>query len=94
MISVIRILLLATLSFFSVACSSHGEKKDINSDVSDLVMCEEPRPQVCTNEYNPVCANYNDGSKKTGSTGCTSCSDPEVVGYVMGVCKNIYMNNK
>jgi len=53
---------------------------------AELIICEEPRPQICTHEYNPVCAKMKDGSTKTGSTGCTSCSDTEVVGYKMGAC--------
>jgi len=53
---------------------------------ADLIICEEPRPQICTREYNPVCATMKDGTTRTDSTGCTSCSDPKVVGYKMGAC--------
>ena len=52
----------------------------------DLRMCLEKRPQICTNEYNPVCATLADGTTQTRATGCTACSDPEVVGWVMGEC--------
>ena len=52
----------------------------------DIILCEEPRPQICTKEYNPVCARLKDGSTRTGATGCTSCSDSEVTGYTMGAC--------
>ena len=78
----------ACLSLLLVACATTSEEKnDINEPGAlDLILCEEPRPQICTREYNPVCATLKDGATKTGSTGCTSCSDPEVVGYKMGAC--------
>lgn len=52
----------------------------------DLELCTDPRPQMCTREYNPVCATLADGSTKTYATGCTACSDPAVTGWVMGAC--------
>ena len=89
MLNVLRLFLLVSLSLSSIACAtSSGEKNKIDYEPGalDLIICEEPRPQICTREYNPVCATLKDGSTKTGSTGCTSCSDPEVVGYKMGAC--------
>ncbi len=88
MLKVINCFSLACLSLLLVACATTSEEKnDINEPGAlDLILCEEPRPQVCTREYNPVCATLKNGSLKTGSTGCTSCSDPEVVGYKMGAC--------
>lgn len=52
-----------------------------------LTACPETRPEVCTQEYKPVCAQRKDGSHKTYSNGCSSCSDAEVVGYKAGACK-------
>ena len=49
-------------------------------------VCNEPRPQVCTREYRPVCAKLEDGSRKTYGNGCTACSDPKVMGYVDKAC--------
>ena len=87
MLRVTYVLLLAALSLLSVSCATYDEKNDMNEPGAlDLILCEEPRPQICTREYNPVCGSFKDGSTKTGSTGCTSCSDPEVVGYIMGAC--------
>lgn len=87
MAKITQILLAVLLCFFSVACSSYGEKEDINEPGAlDLILCEEPRPQICTNEYNPVCARLKDGDTRTDATGCTACSDPQVSGYEMGAC--------
>ena len=87
MLNIFRITLLMSLSLSLFACASYSEKNDINEPGAlDLILCEEPRPQVCTREYDPVCGTLKDGSTTTGSTGCTSCSDPNVVGYKMGAC--------
>jgi hypothetical protein len=51
------------------------------------VACPEPRPQVCTQDYRPVCAMMHDGSFKTYSNGCSACSDPAVTGYREGACE-------
>jgi hypothetical protein len=62
-----------------------------------MVACTDPRPQVCTMEYAPVCATRDTGvrcitapcpssEQKTFSTACTACSDPKVSGWVKGAC--------
>ena len=91
----LRILLPISLSLLSVSCASYSEKNEINNEPGalDLILCEEPRPEICTREYNPVCGTLLDGSTKTGSTGCTSCSDPEVKGYKMGACEEEVVSN-
>ena len=61
-------------------------EEESNIGVDDLVICTEPRPQICTMDYKPVCGQLQDGSFKTYSNGCGSCSDPEVVGYREGEC--------
>jgi len=87
MLRVIHILLLAALSQLSISCASYGEKNDINEPGAlDLILCEEPRPQICTREYKPVCATLQDGSSKAYATGCTSCSDSSVKSYQPGEC--------
>ncbi len=86
MININKIISLLLMSLLISACAAYSEKSAAPS-TSELIACEEPRPEVCTNEYNPVCASYKDGSKKTGATGCTSCADHEVTGYTMGACK-------
>lgn len=63
----------------------------------DAVACSDPRPQACTREYRPVCAERDNGvrcvtapcnstERKTYSNGCTACSDPLVYSHVPGAC--------
>lgn len=87
MMRIMKIWLLAVLGLWLMACASSDEKNDINEPgATDVILCEEPRPQVCTREYNPVCGTLKDGSEVTGSTACTSCSNTDVVSYRMGAC--------
>jgi len=84
-----RLFLLVSVSLLSASCTTSGntmEQKDKEPGALDLIICTEPRPQICTREYDPVCASMQDGSVKTYSTGCTSCSDKEVTGYKKGSC--------
>lgn len=52
----------------------------------NLTMCPEERPQICTREYNPVCAQLADQTMKTYATGCTACADQQVTGWMAGAC--------
>lgn len=48
--------------------------------------CSEPRPEICTQDYRPVCANLKDGTEKNYSNGCTACSDVNVDSWIDGEC--------
>lgn len=59
--------------------------------------CSEPRPEMCTQRYDPVCATRDTGvrcvttpcpstEQKTMGNSCTACSDPKVISYVKGEC--------
>jgi len=54
--------------------------------VTPAQACAEPRPQVCTMDYRPVCASLTDGSVKTYSNGCTACGDAAVSSWIEGAC--------
>jgi hypothetical protein len=62
----------------------HFAKAD---SMKEKVPCMEPRPQVCTQDYRPVCAELQDGSFKTFFNGCSACSDAAVTGYRDGACE-------
>ena len=49
--------------------------------------CDEPRPQVCTMEFAPVCARLAGGGSKEFSSPCTACADPAATGYDKGRCQ-------
>jgi hypothetical protein len=48
--------------------------------------CTEPRPQVCTMEYAPVCATRTGGARADYSSGCNACADDAVSSYEQGQC--------
>jgi len=50
------------------------------------VMCTEPRPQVCTKDFRPVCATRRDSTRRTYGNGCDACVDANVVSHVPGPC--------
>jgi len=65
-----------------------GELRDSKvAGEQEMVSCPEPRPQICSREYRPVCAKLQDGGFKTYANGCTACTDPTVTGYREGVCE-------
>ena len=62
-------------------------EQDSSSDDQTLIHCTDPRPEVCTRKYLPVCARLQDSDSKTYSNGCTACSDPNVIAYYDGACE-------
>ena len=71
---------------FSHQVSLEERRSDESMNKQEMTVCTDPRPQVCTMDYRPVCAQLEDGSFKTYSNGCTSCTDQEVTGYTEGAC--------
>lgn len=62
-----------------------------------LTACTDPRPEMCTREYRPVCAVRDTGircittpcdstEEKTYGNACDACSDPKVHGHRPGEC--------
>ncbi|MGB5275568.1 MAG: hypothetical protein WBO73_14365 [Gammaproteobacteria bacterium] len=73
------------ISATAVGCST-------SKTTDDLIPCTEPRPEVCTMDYNPVCATRQlSGIErwKTYSNACTACSDVTVIGYRKGACNAV-----
>jgi hypothetical protein len=65
-------------------CASSNTKRDAGV----IQLCEEPRRQLCTRDYRPVCAKPISDSQpdETAANACTACSSVEVRGYVEGEC--------
>ena len=66
-----------------------------------ITQCTDPRPEMCTREYMPVCATKDTGvrcvttpcpstEEVTYPTGCTACSDAAVIGYRQGQCELVF----
>lgn len=72
---------LLLLAGFNLSAALAGEEPALTS-------CPEPRPEICTMDYTPVCARHTDGSFKTYSNGCTACTNPSVEGYVEDACES------
>lgn len=52
----------------------------------DITVCPEPRPQVCTMEYDPACGVLIKGGRKQYSSPCNACADDAVASYQAGPC--------
>lgn len=51
------------------------------------VTCTASRPQVCAQNYLPVCATKSDGTRQTYGNACSACADANVVSHVPGPCR-------
>jgi len=76
----------AIMLFIITGCASNAEKANSQTDTKAFTACTDPRPQICTMQYDPVCAKLEIGSK-TYATDCTACSDHAVRGYYPGACE-------
>ena len=60
---------------------------------ANAVQCTEPRPQICTMDYTPVCANRcsddscESSEMRTYANACGACADPLVVYQQPGACE-------
>ena len=78
-----RYLVTAAAVLLLGACASGGDKQMAEAGAT---VCEDPRPQVCTADYRPVCGTLSDGGSKTYSNGCNACADANVTSWVEGEC--------
>lgn len=62
-----------------------------------VAACVDPRPELCTQDYRPVCGLRDTGvrcvttpcdstERVTYGNACSACSNPDVLGYTEGVC--------
>ncbi len=93
--SQITILATFVVCLFAVGCKHSSA--DASSKLELDSKCEDPRPELCTMDYQPVCALRDTGVRcvttpclsaewKTYSNACSACSDPDVMGHKQGEC--------
>jgi len=78
----VRLSALLFLSGVTLGCASTKTHEDV-------IFCKDPRPEICTMDYTPVCGlQLVSGTEqwKTYSNACTACSDSTVVGYKKDAC--------
>ena len=77
-----RMLTVVALGLLLSACNGTVTPETSSKGVA----CVDPRPQVCTMEYNPVCAVVSDGTSKEYSSPCNACADDAAKSYLPGAC--------
>ena len=75
---------LLALLLVSAAVSAQAEQTP--APPPGQVTCTDPRPQMCTQVYQPVCATKRDGTRQTYSNGCMACTDRNVATHIPGPC--------
>lgn len=82
------IALMLCLLFIATACATNTATIPKESPISPVgyVACQDPRPEICTMEYMPVCAYAKNGTQYTAGNKCSACGDKEINGYVPNAC--------
>jgi Kazal-type serine protease inhibitor domain len=74
------------------ACSAHPPPAAPPPVQNLSTRCNEPRPLVCTMEYDPVCGSAIDGSSQDYSSPCNACAHDVVNAYQQGSCAALSAN--
>lgn len=84
-------LLILLVVFGLAGCNEQANR------AADSIDCSDPRPEMCTREYRPVCASRDSGIRcvtepcpgtelKTYGNACDACADQSVISYNPGAC--------
>lgn len=79
----------ALLSVFAVvACSEVPVKPASQPPVQSTIegKCSNPRPEMCTMEYNPVCGTDAKGLSRSYGNACSACGNAQVQTFTRGEC--------
>lgn len=76
----------ATWLAVAAGCTTSPPADQAGDGADALIPCEEPRPEMCTMHYAPVCGALEDGGGKIYSNACVACSDRKVTDYSDGAC--------
>lgn len=81
-------LIIVALTYFLItACSPEPASGEAAPAGPGLTACTDPRGQVCTAQYDPVCGYLGGDNYKTYSNACSACSDAAVSGHRPGACE-------
>ena len=69
------------------AVTEPTKSNEMKPDNPKIQVCREPRPEMCTQQYDPVCGQFIRGGSRTYSNWCNACSDKAVESYVPGECR-------
>ena len=82
-----KMIIFLLAGFAVIGCAQTPPAQESALAPPDLVACEDPRPQMCTAIYDPVCALTADKSDKTYASACMACGDANVSGHRPGACE-------
>ncbi len=75
-----------SLAALLLGCSGAGNGSQTVSAEPGGTACEEPRPEMCIQVYDPACGRKADGSTQQYPNGCEACRDAQVVSFRPGTC--------
>jgi hypothetical protein len=88
MLGGIILILFVLFSLVTIGCITNSNSTSSSSEPTvKFVRCEKPRPEICTQDYVPVCGELIDGSQKTYSNACSACSNINVIKYQLNSCQ-------
>ncbi|WP_415905365.1 hypothetical protein ACMXYW_04465 [Neptuniibacter sp. QD48_55] len=76
-----KLILMSIAALMLAGCQSQPSMPE------GALVCEDPRPQMCTMDYTPACGHHSDGKTKTYSNSCSACAKPDVSFVIAGECK-------
>ncbi|ARN73952.1 hypothetical protein [Oceanicoccus sagamiensis] len=81
-------LALSLLLISGCAATDNTNQADKPTNTAVATTCEEPRPQICTMEYRPVCATLENDERKTFGSACSACGNGLVQAHRPGACED------
>ncbi|MCP5205447.1 MAG: hypothetical protein H6992_14915 [Pseudomonadales bacterium] len=67
-------------------CAGPGPQPPPDPEAPPAIACSDPRPEVCTMQYDPACAELAAGGRREYASPCNACADPAVAAYRSGSC--------
>jgi hypothetical protein len=83
----LALLIFVLLAMGGCAVTEPTKSNEMKPDNPKRQICREPRPEMCTQQYDPVCGQFSRGGSQTYSNWCSACSDKAVESYVPGECR-------